>query len=83
VLKKELNVEHKRSSLTDYILISIKYQLWRQKETGEIQPVTVIGYNEVLVATLTAFVEIHCELYHEICTSMERILLCSPPGKPL
>lgn len=67
-------MEHKRSSLTDYILISIKYQLWRYKETAEIQPVTVIRYNEVLMATLTAFLEIHCELNHEIFTSMRRIL---------
>ena len=52
-------------------------------ETGEIQPVTVIGYNEVLVSTLTAFLDIHCELHHEIFTSMGRILYCSPPGKTL
>ena len=52
-------------------------------ETGEIQSVTVIGYNEVLVSTLTAFLDIHCELHHEIFTSMGRILYCSPPGKTL
>jgi hypothetical protein len=27
-------------------------------EIGEVQPVTVIGYNEVLVSTLRAFLEI-------------------------
>lgn len=48
----------------------------------EIQPVTVIGYNEVLVATPTAFLEIHCELHHEIFTSMERICSVHHLEKP-
>jgi hypothetical protein len=42
-------MEHKRSNLTDYVLISIKSQLWRLKETGEIQAFTVFESNEVLV----------------------------------
>jgi len=81
--KRVKHFEHKRSNLTDCILISIKCQLWRLKETGKIQPVTIIGCNEVWVATLTAFLESHCELRNKICTSMERILYCSPPGKTL